>query len=922
MVLAQIEYRSYFKNGKVELIEGIASDITSAQRAKEALRETNEYLDSLFQYANAPIIVWDKQFRISRFNKAFEKLTGLASEEVLGKPIQILFPANEVDRSMKLISQTQTGERWETVEISIKNRNGEVFTLLWNSATIFDKNGIQPVATIAQGHDITERKKSETIIRQSEERFRTLFESLPTGISITDFNGKIVNVNKAACLILGIPKALHETLELSSHQWNLLRPDGSEMPEQEYPGVIALREKRFVQGVEIGVLRNDNSIVWLVVNALPVEGLGIVISYVDISEFKKVQNELKVAKLVAEEANQAKSQFLANMSHEIRTPLNGVIGFTELLIQTQLDEQQRQYLKYANVSGHLLLEIINNILDFSKIEAGMLELDCKSVDLFGVLEQSLDMIKLNAFQKGLSLVLDIKPELPQIIYADEVRLKQVLTNLLGNAVKFTQNGQVILRVRHKRITVTQAEINFEIEDSGIGISPKQQLKLFKSFSQADNTTTRKYGGTGLGLIISQNLVKKMGGLIQLKSEVNKGSVFSFQLPLTYLQDHATKPIDLGFNTIVLFMEDTFERHQLCAFMSYVGLNCVIGFDLTQPSAFDFTNTLIITETLEKAMQLGQLHNTKGIVYAEMGEINASIPEVLKEDWLLLQKPFHWNEWRIALQQFSSSEAELQILRSSQSLSIDDFKGKILIAEDVAMNAVLITSILKSYLPKAEIVVAKNGRVAIDLVHQIYPDLLFMDVQMPEMDGIQATHYIRTEMGDYGEHLPIIALTAGALKEEQKRCLRAGMDFFLTKPIDRTLLFEALRLYLPQKNRTNKEIPMDFPTFEKDKLIDNIGGDIEILQTLMLMAQSDIPEMIAEIQEQLQQGDFEALGKTAHKLKGASGNLQFTRLSEISKFLQHHAPNPEDRAEVLQMIQRLNEEWEVVLPLTEKILSGV
>lgn len=907
------------ENGKVTFVEGIAADITHAYKAKEALRETNEYLDSLFQFANAPIIVWDKQFRISRFNKAFEKLTGLFSEDVIGKPIQLLFPPNEVDRSMKLISQTQTGERWETVEISIKNRNGEVFTLLWNSATIFDKYGIQPIATIAQGQDITDRIKALQEIKFSEERFRTLFESLPTGVSISSFDGKITNVNKAACDILGIPKELHETMELSSLQWNLLRPDGSIMPDDEYPGVIALRENTFVQGAEIGVLRADGSIVWLVVNAAPVKDLGVVISYANISDFKRIQQDLKEAKRSAEEANQAKSQFLANMSHEIRTPLNGVIGFTELLKQTPLDEQQRQYIKYANNSGHLLLDIINNILDFSKIEAGMLELDCKSVDLYAILEQSLDFIKLSAIQKELRLVLDIAPELPQIIYADEVRIKQVLANLLGNAVKFTHSGSITLRVRSKRMSLTQSELYFSIEDTGIGISAKQLNKLFKSFSQADNTTTRKYGGTGLGLIISQSLVEKMGGKIEVKSTLNEGSVFSFNLSLTHLQEGALKPQGLNVNEAIICIPDTFERAQLIQFLEYSGIQCTISYGNEEELKKCNEHTFFVVESIEKAIYITQTHSCKGVIYQDFEDFEIAFPEVLKDRWQLHQYPFSWTDWKKALGQLSGNTKDVASTISQSTDYFQEFSGTILIAEDVSMNAVLLTSILKKILPNAVIVTAKNGKIAFVKATELQPDIIFMDVQMPEMDGIQATVEIRNRLGAYGEHVPIIALTAGALKEEQKRCFEAGMNHFLTKPIDRDRLYEALLVYLQKTTKKIIDIPMNFPTFEKDKLIENIGGDVEILQTLMMMAQSDIAEMLDEIRQQKENGAFEALGKTAHKLKGASGNLQFVKLSEISKYLQHHAAIPTDRDEVLSMISSLEEEWKVVQEVINEVL---
>ncbi|HNO25883.1 MAG TPA: ATP-binding protein, partial [Leptospiraceae bacterium] len=398
----------------------------------------------------------------------------------------------------------------------------------------------------------------------------------------------------------------------------------------------------------------------------------------DISASLAAEEELRKAKLQAETSNRAKSQFLANMSHEIRTPLNGIIGFTELLRHTSLTPVQKQYVDNANISGHTLLSIINDILDFSKIEAGMMNLEIIRTDIGELLRNSIDLAKFLAGKKNLKILLDADSEMPQFASVDPIRLKQILANLLGNAVKFTEQGEVVLKVVFEHIGPSKGRFKISVRDTGIGISDDQKEKLFKAFSQADESTTRKFGGTGLGLVISDMIAQKMGSKIHIESGVGTGSIFLFDL--------------------IADVENVKSQER---------------------TAQDFPKSIFNDE-------------------------KTVLPEL-----------------------------------------------KILIAEDVPLNMALVKAVIRKMNPKAILLEAVNGAAAVEQYKKESPDLILMDVQMPVMDGLDAARAIRLLESESGKHVPITALTAGVFEEEKARCIEAGMDSVLVKPIEPEKLKEVL-----------------------------------------------------------------------------------------------------------------------------------
>jgi PAS domain S-box-containing protein len=626
-------------------------------KAESALRETRDYLDNLLSHANAPIIVWDPNFCITRFNHAFERLTGRKADEVLGQSLGILFPDESRTESFAHIERTLSGESWNAVEIPICHQNGEVRTVLWNSANIYDETGRHVIATIAQGQDITERKAAEERVAFQA----SLFDQVRNAVIATDLDGVIIYWNRFA-----------ESL----YQWKADEVLGRSIkdtilpPEMKYNVEVVAKEiiaKGYLE-CEYLVKRKDGSRFPASYSFSTIcdnrqRRIGIVSVSTDLTERKKVEQDLREAKERAESATKAKSEFLANMSHEIRTPMNAVIGFTSLLLNTNIDSVQRDYIETIRSSGDSLLKVISDILDFSKIEGGMMELEKERFDLIECLETSMNMVAEAASHKCLSLCYKVEPQVPRYLIGDMTRLRQILVNLLGNAIKFTGKGFVRLDVSSLPVEDGH-EVQFRVRDSGIGISQDRMSRLFQSFSQVDASTTRKYGGTGLGLAICKHLAELMGGGIWAESVPGEGSSFYF----TIQAEASVEPYP---------------------------------------------------------------------------EIHRGRPD----------------------QTLDLSDQQIQ-------------KGlRILLAEDNLVNQKVAIKMLERLGYTAD--VAADGRAVLAALESRTYDVVLMDVQMPEMDGLEATRSIRSTAC----HQPyIIAMTAHAMKGDREECLDAGMNDYISKPV--------------------------------------------------------------------------------------------------------------------------------------------
>ena len=533
----------------------------------------------------------------------------------------------------------------------------------------------------------------------------------------------------------------------------------------------------------------------------------LILSHRFVYSFRKAREE-------AEQGAKAKSAFLANMSHEIRTPLNGVIGFTDLLMKTKLDTTQRQYMSTVFQSATSLLDIINDILDFSKIEAGKLELAVERTDIYELVSQVTDMVNFQATQKNLEVILNIPPDIPRFIWIDVVRMRQILINLLSNAVKFTEKGEIELKVEILgEVKPTQNTFRFSVKDTGVGIDPKNQEKIFQAFSQEDSSTTRKFGGTGLGLTISNKLLSLMQSTLKVESEQNKGTTFCFELNLNSEVGEVEDWKNLEVFKRVLIADDNLTNRSLLKSMldlRNIGyeeaasgqevLNLLdkgekfdlLIIDYHMPLMDGLQTVRIIRqkpEYGESQLPIIMLHSSNDYEY-----INAECDKLHINQRLV--KPVIVQQVYQCLSRIASKYVEEEPVIEKNHLSnyIDEKAITILVVEDNKVNMLFARTILKSVFPNGRILEAVNGRLGVEIYEKESPDIIFMDMQMPEMNGYEATLAIR-EIENNQRRVPIVALTAGTVKGEKEKCLEAGMDDYITKPFVKDTIVKVIKKYV-------------------------------------------------------------------------------------------------------------------------------
>jgi PAS domain S-box-containing protein len=654
-----------------------------------------------------------------------------------------------------------------------------------------------------------------------------------------------------------------------------------------------------------------------------------------------LERRLIEEKAKAEIANAAKSEFLANMSHEIRTPLNGVIGFTDLLTSTPLTKVQQQYVDNASISAHSLLGIINDILDFSKIEAGKLELDNIQTDIIELVEQASDIVKYSSSKKDLELLLNVMPDIPRFALADPVRLKQIIINLLSNAVKFTELGEVELKATFAQISDTVGEFTFSVRDTGIGITEEQQTKLFKAFSQGDSSTTRRFGGTGLGLVISNLIAEKMNSKIQLLSKPGEGSTFFFTITTEFERGRVLHSEQIKDVKRVLVIDDN-ENNRLI--LEHTLNNWGIEFEgcdngltslrlIEKSKHFDviivdfnmpYLNGLDTIRMIREQLNLSP--EIQPIILLHSSSDDVLIHEECKKLGVRfnLTKPIKSQELLHFLNNIYTQKEIMLSSEKSISRQLNDGESMnhspiILVAEDVDLNLQLVTIMIKKHIPNAIVISAENGEIAVRETRKITPDLVLMDVQMPIMSGFEATMAIRSSETS-NKRIPIVALTAGAVKGEREKCYEVGMNDFLTKPLEYDELVRVLNKYLSNTDNhadmNNTSSKNDTNTFDKQDLLSKLGDDPELLKELIEIAIDDISKMVESLKTAIANEDLPTAKTVAHSLKGTAMNMCFNQLGILAKEVDTLLANKEQVSP--QLMASIEEEWKSVLEIIQHI----
>ena len=662
---------------------------------------------------------------------------------------------------------------------------------------------------------------------------------------------------------------------------------------------------------ETAYRRTDGQVFWASGIVIPVlDQAGgpsrcIVILH-DVTRRHKALQALKGAKEAAEAASSAKSEFLANMSHEIRTPMNAIIGMTELALCTKLDENQRDYLETVKDSAESLLVLLNDILDLSKIESGRLEIDCVPFDVAKLIGDTLKTLAVPASQKGLELAWRISSVVPEQVVGDPVRVRQVLFNLVGNAVKFTERGEVVVRVDAERQSAEEASLRFTVTDTGAGIPGDRMERVFQAFRQGDSSTTRRYGGTGLGLAISSHLVELMGGKLLAKSQVGEGSTFNFTvrfgLPRSQ-RDEAARGVELSGKTALVVDDNATNRQILHDTLKTWGMLITVT-DGAQAALAELRNAAARGEPFELVVLDAVMPQMDGFeLAAEIRNLDSPVPTLLmlssadrpsdlarcRELGLTtyLTKPVASADLRLAILeafgQTTSAKSEPAPVKDAERAQI---AVSVLLADDNEANRSLASKILEK---RGHLVTSvTSGQQVLDTLEQARFDAVVLDVQMPGMDGFETTAAIREIEQHTGGHVPILAMTAYAMKGDRERCLAAGMDAYIAKPIrarELCALVESLAGHGPAGSASAVALGKDAAEHDFLPALARLEGDVELLKEQMQFVLRDAPELMSKVRSAVTRGDGEALQLAAHRLKGLVSNFDADQASKSAADLE-------------------------------------
>jgi PAS domain S-box-containing protein len=883
-----LEIRVAARTGELEM------EVKERRRAEQALQQRTAFLNTLITNNPLAIAVGGPDGALQLVNPAFEKLFGYASEEAIGQRVdRLLYPGgmtkDEADGRLRRLKQ-------ETIHETVQRRkkSGDLVDVEVHAVPLSLEGGEHNVLALYQ--DISERMAAQRALRESEELFRTVSAAAPIGIFYTNANGKILYTNKRWEEMTG--RTAQDAMRAG---WaDAVHPEDRAAVEKLWESGFALQIELKDQCRFLTPEGHVNWVQWQTRALVGRDGAlqGYVGVVEDITRRRAAEQRLKEAKESAEAASRAKSEFLANMSHEIRTPMNGILGMTDLALDTDLTHEQREYLEMVRSSAESLLGIINDILDFSKIEAGRLDLESVPFSLPDCIEGALDPLAVRAQQKGLEVSWSLQGDIPEFLMGDPTRLRQILINLVGNAIKFTKQGEVSVRAERLQSKERLIPIRISVSDTGMGIPEEKQRQIFDAFSQADSSITREFGGTGLGLSISARLIQLMKSEIELESNPGKGSTFAFTVP--FLMATGVPPALPAIahpsllNEKVLVVDDNeINRNLLMRILPPWGLQAtcaasgvealeLFGKSLELGAPFSVVlldQNMPAMDGYEVAGKIRNLAKKDQPVIIILSSSPLSVePALLKELGIerSLIKPLRratlYEAIRQGLKVPDSSEETRPPSTSKEKARV----LRLLLVEDNRVNQKLAMRLLEKM--GHQVTLAVNGKEAFELFKTNSFDLVLMDIQMPVMGGVEATQKIRDAERRSGGHIPIIAMTAHAMAGDAEKYLSSGMDGYVSKPVRTGFLRAEIDRFTESPLTSipgfaqQEEKYMPNSNIDLAELLARVENDRELMRELLLIFKEEFPRHLLALRVAVDSSDGEKVATEAHTLKGMLSNL--------------------------------------------------
>ena len=935
LLLAQQKLRGV----NLELEEKVATRTEALRQNQEILQKREAFFRAIFDNAAVGIVSFDAEQKPVLVNRAYADFTGYPIDVLLANPEAQTVAPQERTRLENALQDIASGQRnylrseFEFVDPQGHQRFGDVQI----AGVRNERNELDSILVTVL--DVTDRREVEIELVRQFSFMQALIDTIPNPIFYKGANTRFLGCNQAYEDFFGIKRAEFVGKRVLDLEYLPLEARETYQAEDERVIAECGRVMREVQLPSAdGSLRDT---LYSVTGFRSPDGEpgGLIGVIVDISVQKQAERDAEEARGIAETAAAAKADFLANMSHEIRTPMNAIIGMTHLALQTELSARQRNYLGKVDNAARGLLDIINDILDFSKIEAGMMRIEQIPFSLDTKLRHLADLCSLKARERGLELVFDVAPDVPDNLIGDPLRLGQILLNLVGNGIKFTEQGEITVRVRCVNSQQDRAELRFEVNDTGIGMSAEQLSELFKAFSQADTSTTRKYGGTGLGLSISKRLVELLGGSISVSSQVGVGSCFSFQMgfALADASPAVRERMGLPSKLQTLVVDDSpGAREVLSQMLASLGFECISAASgkeaferLREARVADSPFGLLILdwkmpgmdgiELLQHTVEyIGQESWPATIMTSayDQEELEAALGSQGKHVGAILAKPATASSLFDAIMTALHRERDGAPQPFSNHLNYEPLPpGKrVLLVEDNEVNRELAEEMLVNFGLQVES--ACNGQEAIDLVRNTEYDLVLMDCHMPVMDGYEATRRIRGDLNK--ADLPVVAMTANAMAGDRERCIAAGMNDHIAKPIDIALLqitlghwlsgtWQAPPPALPIPENIHRDIAID-----TDGALARLGGNRESLDRLMRRFSENQADVLDRLRAACQAGNRQEMILLAHTLRGLAGNLGGNAVSEAAREIETTLKDdvPLDSADLQNLLNKLE------LPLSE------